>query len=233
MRFGRACPSAPQRPTWGEGVPAALSILAAIRRYAAHDDPLVAAANLIALVVAWNQPFYPVYLYWLVSPDIAPSFFTFLSTPFFLAVPAVARCDARVGRALLPLTGIANTVLSAKLFGEASGVELFLAPCVMIAAMLFRRGERLLMLSLVGLAFVVFGGLHGRYGAPLHLYSPEEYQRFLSLNAVSVGTLIAFVGLCFANAVAQLEAGGRGPRLPERLGGGAAEDVAERRGGRG
>jgi hypothetical protein len=198
----------------------------------AHDDPLVAAANLIALVVAWNQPFYPLYLYWLVSENIAGSFLTFLSTPFFVAVPAVARRNSPAGRALLPLAGIGNTVLSVKLFGEASGVELFLAPCVMIAAMLFRQSERLVMLALVGLAFLVFAGLHGRYGAPLHLYTAEEYSHFLSLNALSVGTLTAFVGLTFANALAQIEAKSARVSGADRAGNRPGDQVAERGGDR-
>jgi hypothetical protein len=84
-------------------------------------------------------------------------------------------------------------------------VELFLAPCVMIAAVLFRRAERLIMLVLVGLGLLAYGGLHGRYGAPYHLFSGEEYARLLSLNALSVGTLIAFIGLTFANAIAAIE----------------------------
>lgn len=205
----------------------------AIRRYMANDDPLVAAANTIALVVAWNQPFYPLYLYWLVGEDVVVSFYTFLSTPFFLAVPAVARRHPLAGRALLPLAGIANTVLSVKLFGEASGVELFLAPCMMIGAMLFRQSERLVMFALVGLGFAVFIGLHGRYGAPLHLYTPEEYGRFLSLNALSVGSLIAFVGVVFATALAQIESRGLSaetePLAVDRL----RDQVADRRRGTG
>jgi hypothetical protein len=177
----------------------------AVRNYTMHPDPLVAAGNLIAVVVAWNQPFYPLYLYFLVGKDIGVSFFTFLSTPFFIAVPAVARRHSLAGRALLPLTGMANTVMCAKLFGEASGVELFLAPCIMIAAMLFRRSERLVMLALVASGLLAYVGLHGRYGAPYHLYSGEQYARLFSLNALSVGTLTAFVGLAFANAIAEIE----------------------------
>ena len=182
-----------------------MSFFGSIRAYAAHDDPLVAAGNLIALVVAANQPFYPLYLYAIVGEGVEPSYFTFLSTPFFLAVPAVARRNSLAGRALLPIAGIGNTVLCTKLFGEASGVELFLAPCIMIAAMLFRRRERPIMLALVGLAFLVFAGLHGRYGAPFHAYTAEAYARFLRLNAFSVGTLVAFIGLTFSNALAQIE----------------------------
>jgi hypothetical protein len=176
-----------------------------VRGYTAHPDPLVAAGNLIAVVIAWNQPFYPLYLYFLVGEGIGVSFFTFLSTPFFLAVPAVARHHSLAGRALLPLTGMANTVMCAKLFGEASGVELFLAPCIMAAAMLFRRPERLVMLALVGLGLLAYVGLHGRYGTPYHLYSVAENARLFSLNALSAGTLVAFIGLAFANAIADIE----------------------------
>jgi hypothetical protein len=176
-----------------------------IKDYAAHDDPLVASANLIALVVVSNQPFYPLYLYWLVGPDIAPSCWLFLSTPFFAAVPAIARLDKTAGRALLPLAGIANTALSAKVFGVASGVEMFLIPCVLIGFVLFRPSERLIGLALAGLAFLTFTLLHGRYGAPVHVYTPEQYASFVKLNATSVGTLTAFVGLLVMGLIGETE----------------------------
>jgi hypothetical protein len=35
---------------------------AAARHSAAADDPRAAAANFVALVLAWNTPFYPLYL---------------------------------------------------------------------------------------------------------------------------------------------------------------------------
>jgi len=180
-------------------------LIATIRAYAAHDDPLAAAGNTIALIVASNQPFYPLYIWWIVSDSIWPSFFTFLSTPFFLLVPAVARRSSRAGRALLPLTGILNTALSAKLFGEASGVELFLLPCIMIAAVLFRQSERVIMFAIVGLAFVIFVSLNGHYGEPFHLYTGDEYVRFLRMNAFSVATLVACVGIMMSNVLASIE----------------------------
>ncbi len=176
-----------------------------MRAYTAHEDPLVAAGNTIALIVVSNQPFYPLTIWWIVSDSIWPSFFTFLSTPFFLLVPAVARRSSRAGRALLPLTGILNTTLCAKLFGEASGVEVFLLPCIMIAAVLFRPGERIIMLAIVGLAILIFSSLNGHFGAPLHLYTDEEYMRFLRMNAFSAATLIAFVGILISNVLAQTE----------------------------
>ncbi|WP_195175601.1 hypothetical protein [Mesorhizobium sp. INR15] len=177
------------------------SLWLSIKNYAAHDDPLVATANLIALVVVSNQPFYPLYLYWLVGPDIAPSYWLFLSTPFFAAVPAVARLNTIAGRALLPVAGIANTMLSAKVFGTASGVEMFLIPCVLIGLVVFRPNQKLIGLTIAGLAFLVFALLHGRYGAPMHVYTPEEYASFVKLNATSVGTLTAFVGLLVAGLI--------------------------------
>jgi hypothetical protein len=169
--------------------------------YAAHEDPLVAACNLIALVVASNQPFYPLYVYLAVSQHASPTCFTFLSTPFFILVPAVARRSAVIGRALLPLTGMANTILSAKVFGPASGVEVFLIPCALIAAAFFRSSEKLVSFSLLGLAAIIFLGVHGRYGAPVHLYSTDEYLAFVRLNAVSAGTLTVFVGLVLSHLV--------------------------------
>lgn len=166
-----------------------------VAAYAAHDDPMAAACNLIALVVASNQPFYPLYVYWAVSEHIWPTFLTLLSTPFFLAVPALSRRSTRAGRALLPLAGIANTVLSAKALGQASGVEIFLIPCALIAATFFRPSERLIALPLIGLALTVYLALNGAYGSPLQSYSASEYGAFFRLNAVSAGTLTVFVGL--------------------------------------
>ena len=128
----------------------------ALAVYCRSDDPLAAAGNVIALCVVGNQPFYPLYVWWIVGDDGGASLVTFLSTPFFLAVPAVARRSSLAGRAMLPIVGIANTVLSAKAFGVASGVELFLCPCAMIAGMALRAQERRIMLVTVGLAIAAF-----------------------------------------------------------------------------
>src|SRR5690606_36311301 len=138
---------------------------ATLRAWADHPDPLVAAANFIALLVASNQPFSPVSLRWLACADIAPGFYIVLSTPCFLAVPALARRSTLAARALLPLAGIGNTVLCAKLFGVQSAVEVFLIPCAVLALLLFRPGERVVGFAIAGFAFLCFLLLHGRYGA--------------------------------------------------------------------
>jgi hypothetical protein len=180
-----------------------------LETYAAHDDPLVAAGNWIALVVVSNQPFYPLYLYAIVGDRLAPSLLTFLSTPFFAAVPAVSRRHPVAGRAMLPLIGIANVMVSAKAMGVSSGVEMFLIPCALIAASLFRPSERKVGLPIVGVALATYVFLHGRYGAPLGDYSATEYSALLSLNAVSAATLSVFVGLLLAGIVARAAGGAR------------------------
>lgn len=181
------------------------TLVRGVRAYTRHPDPRVAAANVVALLVASNQPFYPLYLLWLVSPDITPAWFTFLSTPFFLAVPAVARWSGVASRALLPLAGIGNTILSAWLFGTASAVEIFLVPCGVLALLLFRPKERLAGLLLTALAFGAFLLLHDAYGPPIATYDAAEYAALARLNIISASALTAFVVLLFSNLLAEAE----------------------------
>ena len=180
--------------------------IAALKAYADHPDPRVATANFFALLVASNQPFYPLYLYWTVGPDIGPSAGTFLSTPFFLAVPALCRRNTLLGRALLPLAGIANTLLCAKVFGVASGVEIFLLPCAVLALLIFRPHERwIAAFPLAGVCFLAYFLFHDRYGAPAHLYTAAEYAALLRLNMMSAAALTACTALVFSTLLAQAE----------------------------
>jgi hypothetical protein len=172
----------------------------AIGSYAHSDDPLADASNFIALIVVSNQPFYPLYVRLFVGDDGWSSLLTFLSTPFFLAIPWVSRRSSLMGRAMLPIVGALNSFFCAKIFGRASGVELFLCPCAMIAGMTFRAVERRTMLLAIGAVLLGFLALHDRYGAPLHLFSQTEYARFLSMNAVSVAALIALISMQYSNA---------------------------------
>lgn len=200
---GEPLPPPPRRR--GPVISAVTRLAGMVRSYARHPDPRVAAGNMIALLVASNQPFYPLYLYWLVSADLSAAWFTFLSTPFFLAVPAVARWNGIAGRMLLPLAGIGNTVLSAWLFGPASAVEIFLVPCGVIALLLFRPRERLAGLALTALAFGAYLGLHGAYGAPLARYDADDYAALARLNIMSACMLTAFVSILFSGVLAQAE----------------------------
>lgn len=171
--------------------------VAAIRAYAAHRDPRAAIANTVALVIVSNQPFYPLYLYWAVAPVVTPSYVTFLSTPFFAAVPAVMWRNALFGRSLLLAAGIGNTLLCRAAFGPASGVEVFLFPCLMLALTLFRRAERLFAFSFVALAFAAYLLPAAILGAPTHLYGPDEYAALQRLNFLSAASLIVLLGWLF------------------------------------
>lgn len=179
--------------------------MAALRDYVDHPDPRVASANFIALLVASNQPFYPLYFWWLVSDTIWPTYYTFLSTPFFLAVPWLSRRNSIAGRALLPLAGIGNTILCAKLFGVQSAVEIFLIPCAVLALLIYRPHERLVSFALAGIAFFAYFLLSGRYGSPAHLYSVAEVAALVRLNVVSAGMLTACAALIFSNLLANAE----------------------------
>jgi len=169
-------------------------------RYAGHADPRTAVANTVALLVASNQPFYPLYLYWAVSPTIWPAFATFLSTPLFLAVPALSRRASRLGRAGLMVAGIGNTLLCRFMFGASSGVDAFLMPCIVLSILLFRRRERWLGFAFAAVCYAIYLLPDAWLGAPFHLYGPDEIAAFQRLNFLSAAGLTAVVALMFANA---------------------------------
>lgn len=174
---------------------------ATLSAYAAHPDPRSAVANTVALVIVSNQPFYPLYLHWAVSPVIAPSYVTFLSTPFFAAVPVLMRRASLLGRVLLLVAGIGNTLLCRVAFGAGSGVEAFLFPCLMLALMLFRRSERSIALVFVALAFAAYLLPAATLGAPLHVYEPREYEALQRLNFLSAASLTVLIGWLFSRCL--------------------------------
>lgn len=162
-----------------------MTLAGCLRTYATHPDPATSACNRIALLVASSQPTYPLYIGWLVGGDWWLACITFLSTPFFLAVPALARRNAAGGRALLVLAGVGNAVLATKALGTASGVEAFLVPTALIALLAFRGRLRLAqILANMGAAL-----LHGAYGAPWAEFSAPGYAALLRLNGSSAGLL--------------------------------------------
>ena len=177
--------------------------------YAAHEDPLTNAANWVAIVVAWNQPFYPFYLWAVVGGDkVWPAFLTFLSTPFFLVVPAVAKRHSIAARIMLPVTGIANGILSAKAFGVGSGVEIFLLPCALLGAALFRPRERAAGLVVVALSAAAYLVPAQVFGHSLADYTAADNSGMAGLNAASAAVLVVFIGLLLSGAVATSEGSG-------------------------
>ncbi len=146
-------------------------------RYVDHPDPLVAAGNFVALVLAWNQPFYPLYLWfiagekaWVALPDV-------LSGLFFFVVPAIARRHSVLGRALVPLFGVANILVVSWLLGEGAGVWLLLFPCGTLAALLFRSQERWWMLGLTALPLVAWLATGGGWGRHPFRFQPSSWGR--------------------------------------------------------
>jgi len=176
---------------------------AQLSAYASNAQPLAAAGNKVALVLAGNTPFYPVYVVVLAGSDGMPwLLMTLFSFPFFLMVPAISRRHPLLGRLTLSLAGTINTVFCTWLLGERSGTELFLIPCITLASLLFGAGERGWMLLLVALPPGAYYLLHGNYGAPPYLYRDDAYAALFSMNAISVGTLSIFLGIVFSGLYA-------------------------------
>jgi hypothetical protein len=169
-----------------------------IKRYAGHEDDLTGKANILALSIASNQPFYPFTVYLALGHFLPASFWTLLSTPFFLAVPALSRRAPILGRTLLVVTGIGNTVLCLVMYGADSGVGLFLLPCIMIAALAFKHDERPIQLALIGLGLLAFIGLQGTLVRFTGLPASDDYHAMWTLHAYSVALLTALIGLMFS-----------------------------------
>ncbi|GGF29369.1 hypothetical protein GCM10011611_39270 [Aliidongia dinghuensis] len=176
------------------------NILAKLRAYAAHDDPLVATTNLVALVVAGNIPFYPVYYLALIGWSAWPSLLDLPAALAFFAIPWIVRHSSLLGRTALPVIGVANALICVKLLGEASGNALYLVPCVVAAALSFRANERWVMLPLVWLPVAMFLATLGRLGEPLVPFTEAEFTAMLRLNAVSAGVFVGFLGMLYGRS---------------------------------
>ncbi|WP_206240193.1 hypothetical protein [Novosphingobium terrae] len=164
-----------------------MSLPARLRAYAAHPDALTAGCNRIALLVASSQPTYPLYVAWLAGGSWWVACVTFLSTPCFIAVPALARRHATAGRALLVVTGVGNAMLASMALGVGSGVELFLIPTLLITLLAFRKAPRV-MIALIALHAVV-GLMHGHYGLAWAAIPKPGRGPLLHLNASSAAIL--------------------------------------------
>jgi hypothetical protein len=186
-----------------------MNVVSWLRRYAAHPDPATAAANLVALVVASNGPFYPLYVLALIGWDRSGVWLTTLASPLFFAVPALSQGSPQVARLALPLIGIANTVWCAALFGSASGIALFLLPSIVLALLVPHSDQRRLGLVLAGLAIACmifltefsFGGL-----IDLSAMAAASLAR---INLLSATILTAFIASGLADALVSSAGGQR------------------------
>lgn len=150
-------------------------------------------------MLCYNGPFYPLYLLWATGRMGLPwTLLVLWAAPFFAAVPAVSRRFPLAGRLLLTSVGTINVVFCTWLLGEASGTELFLIPCVALASLLFRPGERVAMGVAAALPFAAYFLLSGHYGTAWVDYTPAQLHAVFRLNAGSVGTLMFFIGIVVA-----------------------------------
>jgi hypothetical protein len=181
------------------GRKAGVTIRGLLRSYVEHDDPLTRAANGVALLVASSQPTYPFYVLWVAGGEWWVACWTFVSTPLFVMVPALARRHSLCARMLLPVAGVANAIVATKVLGEASGVELFLLPCALLGLLGTRRNEWPAGLAVV-LVVLAALSLHGHYGAPLGVFDGEGHAALVRLNAGSAGVLSLMILLSFIRA---------------------------------
>jgi hypothetical protein len=78
--------------------------------------------------------------------------------------------------------------------GRQASPTALLMPCAAVAALLFRRSERWLMIVLTLLPLAVWYALRDHAPTPLHRYGPAAAGQLFTLNAVSIGVLICLFG---------------------------------------
>jgi hypothetical protein len=165
----------------------------------AHPDPLVAAGNLIAVVLGYNTPLYPLFVWWLAGRDLAVRglWAMWVFVPFML-VPSLARRSPVAARLLLVAAATANTVGCLFLYGAASGVFLFLIPCSALAALLFRVTERRAMAAAIAFPLAAYVWWRVGVGVPVDCAATAAGSALFGMNAASVGSISLFFGIVFS-----------------------------------
>lgn len=158
-------------------------------------DPLTQASITISWVIILNKPFYPLYVWWLLGTGVATSALTLVSIPFFLAIPLAAGRSGFYPRLALPLLGTLDTVFETWIFGRASATILFLAPCIMLAALSFRAGEKWYQRGLACLIYASFAASWWLIAAPIFPWNADQLQTLMGVNAFAVASLMAFIAL--------------------------------------
>ena len=172
-----------------------MNLVAWLRGYIEHPDGPAAAASFVAVIVALNGPFYPLYVVALIGAAGWGSVATLAASPLFLAVPWIARKSSLAARLALPLIGVAQSVWSTKLLGADSYVQLFCIPCIVLSALAFGPGERRYALLLIGAAIVPLVMPRSAYGTALIPLTPMEAAALARMNVVCVAMTTALVTL--------------------------------------
>ena len=160
---------------------------AALARWLDHPDPRQAQINRLAFMLALNQPLFApslVLLYgsigWVAWPQA-------LHLPLYLLVPWLARRNADAARRWLVVLSIGTTAQAMLLLGAASGVWLFLFPCVALAGWILPARHIIAVaaacLAVLWLGFDLSSSLPA--DAAAHLFK---------LNALAALGLTGFIG---------------------------------------
>jgi hypothetical protein len=177
-----------------------------LRNYTTSENPHVTACNAVALVLAWNQPYYLAYLWWIIGRDAWVGVPNACSGILLCAIPAINRRAPLLGRVAMVALSVANVTGCAIMLGEASGVQLLLLPCGMLAALLFDWHERFVLLAMTSLPPGVWLLTRERWRVSPVPFTVAEYHSLFTLNAVSAGTLMIFFGWILAGILRQTTA---------------------------
>jgi hypothetical protein len=164
----------------------------------AEPSPQASACAKTAWIIAVNKPVFPLYVWYFTGSGLWAASVTAITLPLYVGLALLLRSNLTTLRLGTPLLGLCDTVLAVKLFGAASGAELFFFPCLMLATLAAEAGETRTSRALVATIFLVAIALHGHYGAPLHLWSADALERLREVNIFSVASLCAFLGWTFA-----------------------------------
>lgn len=181
-------------------------ILARIRSFAVHRDPLAEASNWVALTIGSHLPFWPLYLLVAVGRQAWPtSLLTAAMAPLFLSVPIICRRSSLLGRIATPTLGVGNTVFTIWVLGINSGTEVFLFPCAALAALSFRRSERWLMVVLTSAPLAVWYLLQQHPPVAMHDYDPAAAHRLFALNVFTIAVICLLFGWLQAGIYRRME----------------------------
>lgn len=152
----------------------------------------------VAWLIVANKPIFPLQVWWFVGVGTPAAYLTALSTPAFLAIALFGRRHPLAARVALPLVGAVDTVFATKLFGPASGMELFFVPCLLLAVVGFEPAEARWARALVATLFCAFVAFHGHHGVAWGPWSSEAAARLFDVVVYAVASLAAFIGWRFS-----------------------------------
>ena len=166
---------------------------------ASNIDARTSATGSVAWIVLANKPIYPLYVWWFIDGHAAlGAIATAASAPLYVAIVLFAARNPFLARLAMPFGGFVDTLIATKLFGPASGAELFFVPCATLALVGFSAAEYWTSRALTALLFVAFAALHTRYGASWLGWSDADASKIFDLDALAVGSLTAFIGFRFS-----------------------------------